>query len=73
MKEERLTTYIALEETNFTWSMEQVEEFETMWKEGHSLVEIAKHFKRTHEEVAVLIMDRALSKSIKPRKNGIFG
>lgn len=73
MKEERLTTYIALEEMNFTWSLEEVEEFEEMWREACSLTEIAAHFKRTHEEVAVLIMDRALNKRIKPRKNGIFG
>jgi hypothetical protein len=73
LKKERNNTYIALEELDFTWSMEEVFEFEKMWNEGKSLMEIAEHFGRTHEEVAVLIMDRALKGKIKKRESGIWG
>lgn len=73
MKQERNYIYTALEELDFTWSMDEVLEFEEMWNQGVSLVDIAEYFGRTHEEVAVLVMDRALKGKIKPRESGIWG
>jgi hypothetical protein len=73
MKKQRNNIYIALEDADFEWSLKEVWEFERMWNEGKSLIEIAEHFGRTHEEVAVLIMDRALKGKIKPRSCGIWG
>ena len=67
LTENRKPLYIALEEMDFTWSTKDVKEFDKLWKKGKSLVELAKHFNRTTEEVAVLVMDRALKDKIKPR------
>lgn len=73
MKQERNYIYTALEELDFNWDIDEVFEFEGMWNEGKSLIEIAEYFGRTHEEVAVLVMDRALKGKIKPRESGIWG
>ncbi|OIJ12684.1 hypothetical protein BKP37_12850 [Anaerobacillus alkalilacustris] len=64
--------YIALSDVNMDWEHKDVEKFETLWKEGISLKEIARKLKRTHDEVGVIIMDRARKGKIKPRKNGIW-
>lgn len=63
---------IALEESDFIWTVDQVRDFRTLWREGKSLMDIAEHFKRTHEEVTILIMDQALKDFIEPRERGIY-
>jgi len=70
---ERRATYIALEELNFLWDEDDVLKFREMWEEGLSLPDIAKQLKRKKNEVAVLILDQAEEKKIKPRKGGLWG
>ncbi|QNG60367.1 hypothetical protein H4O14_02235 [Bacillus sp. PAMC26568] len=73
MKEDRLTTYIACEELNFTWSDEQVRNFDEHWKRGKAcglapykiILEIANEFNRNPEEVAILALDRGMKGGIK--------
>lgn len=73
MKNKRKNVYIALEELNFNWDREQVEEFDQCWNDGYSIIELADYFKRTQEEIGLLIIDRSLKDKIKPRKGGLFG
>lgn len=65
--------YIALEDADFTWIPKEVGQFDDMWAEGVSLFDMAKVFKRTPLEVALLMMDREVRGKIKPRPNGIWG
>jgi hypothetical protein len=72
LRVKRLFTYIALEEIDFIWSLEDVHEFDEMWKHGikqgktaeELIPEIAEYFGRTHEEIAVLVMDRGMKGKI---------
>jgi hypothetical protein len=66
-------TYIALEECEFRWTMDQVKKLEELWNEGLSLEYIADYFGRTQLETGLLIADRAVQGILKPRKHGIFG
>lgn len=65
--------YTALEDLNFHWDHDQVKEFKQMWKKGFSIQDMAEYFERPEEEIAVLIIDRAMKESIKPRQGGIWG
>lgn len=65
--------YIALENKNLSFTMEEVEAFEWMWNSGTSIFLIAKNLKRTKIEIAVLIMDRADKGEIEKRSTGLFG
>lgn len=65
--------YTALEDLNFHWDYDQVKEFKQMWKKGFSIQEMAEYFGRPQEEVAVLILDRAMKDCIKPREGGLWG
>ncbi len=71
MQKQRRKLYIALEELDFTWSDEEVKQVIKMWKRNTPLIEIADHFNRMDEEVAVLIMDLSMKDKIKPREVGI--
>lgn len=51
----------------------QVNKVERLWGDGESLITISQEVRRKPLEIALLIMDRAEQKKIKPRKNGIFG
>jgi hypothetical protein len=72
LRVKRLFTYIALEDIDFIWSLEDVHEFDEMWKHGikkgksseELIKEIAEYFGRTHEEIAVLVMDRGMKGKI---------
>lgn len=70
---ERRVTYIALENLNFLWDEDEVLKFREMWEEGLSLPAIAKKLRRKQNEVAVLILDQAEEKKIKPRPGGLWG
>lgn len=63
---------VALEELNFLWTVKEVRDFRYLWREGAPLTDIAAYLKRTHEEVAILIMDQALKDFVEPREGGIF-
>ncbi|MGP4063073.1 helix-turn-helix domain containing protein [Halobacillus sp. H74] len=67
------SVYIALENKNLSFSLDEVEAFEHMWNSGSSIFQICKMLKRTKIEIAVLIMDRADKGKIKERPHGIFG
>ena len=58
---------------DFSFTTGQVKKVEELWGQGESLEAISEQVRRKPLEVALLIMDRAELKKIKPRKNGIFG
>ncbi|WP_141433014.1 helix-turn-helix domain containing protein [Bacillus sp. 03113] len=58
MHSDRRKIYIALEQTNFIWDVEETKEFDLMWRNGKKLKEIAKYFQRTLLEVHLLMLDR---------------
>lgn len=65
--------YIALEETNFDWDYEEVEQFDYLWSKGYSIYQLTKIFKRTQIEIAIIVIDRNKKGFIKRRENGLFG
>lgn len=73
LKNARNEVHVAMEDSNFLWSAQEVRDFRYLWREGRPITDIADYFKRTQEEVTVLAMDQALREFIKPRKGGIFG
>lgn len=55
-----MSYYIACDDVNFMWTLEQVEEFEQLWRSGIvDIIELAEHFDRAAYEMAFLIWDRA--------------
>jgi hypothetical protein len=72
-REDRRNIYLACEELNFVWDLEEVIRFDERWKAGASLLDLAEEFGRKTEEVALLIIDRAKRGKIYPRANGVFG
>jgi hypothetical protein len=69
----RRNLYIALEEYDFVWDEDDVEEFITLWNKGADIRLIAKYFNRPTIECALLILDLGECGKIKPRLNGVFG
>lgn len=51
------------------WYEEDVEEVDRLYTNGLTVKQIAKHFKRNIDDVAILIIDRAIKGKIKPRRN----
>lgn len=60
--------HIALEEKNFIWSREDVNEFELMYQKGVSMNEIAEYFEKEPLEVLMLAFDRIESGYINMRE-----
>lgn len=54
----RKSIHIACEEMDFTWSIQEVREFRTLWRAGVSVQDIAKYFNRDEREVEILIIDQ---------------
>jgi hypothetical protein len=73
MRKRRATTYIALEEVDFIWSIREVIEFDRLWRDGYSIEYMADYFDRKPLEVLLLALDRAEKGKIKQRENGIWG
>ncbi|UED78088.1 hypothetical protein [Brevibacillus sp. DP1.3A] len=73
MSRERLNTYIACEDYDFTWDLSEVQRFRDLWREGHSIIEIAKELGRLQIEVAILALDQGEQTRIHPRFGGVFG
>jgi hypothetical protein len=65
--------YLALEELDFTWDEREIIQFETLWREGISLWDIAKSFGRDPDEVLILAVDRGRRGTIHKRAGGVFG
>lgn len=73
MTYERLNTYIACEEYDFTWDEKEVARFRELWRAGVSIPDIAKELNRHENEVIFLVVDQAEKVRIKPRKGGALG
>ncbi|MDQ0414197.1 hypothetical protein [Mesobacillus stamsii] len=61
MSEERLNIYTSLEdieEIRWHWSMEEINVFESLWKQGKGLVDIAAYFNHTELSILLLSLDR---------------
>lgn len=71
MKKSSRNLYIALEEANLVFDESEVIQFKEMWKEGQSIVEIAKELGRHQLEIAVLILDQADKNKIQSRPMGL--
>lgn len=71
MKNSRRNLYVALEEANLVFDESEVIRFKEMWKDGQSIVEIAKELGRHQLEVAVLILDQADKNKIRSRPMGL--
>ena len=54
---ERRSIYIALENWNLFWSIEEIKEFFELWIAGFSLDYISKHLERNSDELALLIIE----------------
>lgn len=67
------TTYTALENIDFQWSLPDVNEFINLWNSGASIMRLSGHFKRRQTDIAVLIMDLAEKGKIKARERGLWG
>ena len=72
-KGDDVSDYIALEELDFLWSLQDVKAFDRMWEQGLSVYEIAKALNRDPDEIAVLAIDRARKGKIGQRKGGAYG
>jgi hypothetical protein len=72
-RHQRRMVYVALEDMNFIWDARDVEQFDHMWREGLSLIDIARALDRDPDEVALLVMDRARKGRVQSRRGGIFG
>lgn len=66
-------SYVCCEHYDFLWTKQDTERFRETWKEGLSIAEIAKQFKRRPQEVLFLAIDQYDNKRIKPRDGGIWG
>lgn len=69
----RRKLYIALEEVDYNWCVDEVKIFEKMWNAGVSLEDISAYFDRDPVEIVLLIIDRAGQGKIKPRPEGLGG
>lgn len=65
--------YLACDELDFTWGVEEIYRFEELWKQGKDLTSIAKEFNRDPDELAILVIDRARQGRIEQREGGLLG
>lgn len=66
----RVTTYVALEDIDFTWMKDELELVIKMWNEGRSIFAIAPHLNRDIDELVLLLMDLGDKGLILPRSSG---
>jgi len=67
-----MSLVIVLEDLDFLWKQKDLIHIAEMWKEGDSVLSIAKHFKRDPDEVVLALLHLAKEKKIKKRKGGLF-
>jgi hypothetical protein len=72
MPRKRGETYIAGEQFDYQWSKDEVIEFIQMWNYGASVMWLQHHFKRTQNDIAVLILDLRSKGKIEPRDEGLW-
>jgi hypothetical protein len=73
MRKYRPRLYVACEDFDFTWSLEEVQEFDEMWKQGANVYDLQEYFNRSQEEILLLALDRAMKGEIEPREGGFIG
>ncbi len=64
---------IVLEDLNFFWNEEELEDLSFKWAEGISINEIGVYFDRDPDEVLVAIIHLAREDKITARKGGLEG
>lgn len=64
MTENRRSTYTVLEEVNMLWDLQQVFEFDQLWKDGLIIEALAKKFGRHIEDIEILAKDRIKKEKI---------
>ena len=65
--------YQAAEHLDLTWYESELQAIREQWRNGVSVPEMAKTFKRRQEEVAILIMDQVLLNKLTKRPGGVWG
>lgn len=64
---------IILEDLDFAWEYEVMQQVKKMWELGVNIITISKNVKRTDEEVFLLLLHLAKAGNINKRKNAIWG
>jgi hypothetical protein len=72
-KVKRADIYIACEDLDFIWDINDVLQIDELWKRGKSLEYITNFAERDADEVFLLLLDRIRNGFIQERKGGIFG
>jgi hypothetical protein len=70
LRNQRQNIYVALEEVedaDFFWSRDEINEFYFWWKKDKPLTEIAYEMERTETAVLLLALDRLMKGKIQPR------
>lgn len=70
---EHRRSYIVLQDMEFGYTPEEIEEFDELWNAGISLWDIAKRFKRDPDEMVLVVLDRIRKGALGKRKGGLFG
>jgi hypothetical protein len=65
--------YIALETLDFTWDFAEKDKAIDLYNQGVHYADIATHFRRDGDEVALLLMDLLRKGKIKRREGGCYG
>ena len=65
-------TYIACESIDFSWTRQEVSKFVRLWQDGASLETLCETFRRSENDVGMLIVDQRIKGNIKPRKGGLW-
>lgn len=71
MSDKRRTIYIALEELDFIWDVDEVTMFRQLWREGASINELEEKLDRSQDDIAALILDQARKGKIQQRPMGL--
>lgn len=71
--EARKCRVIVLEELDFIWDQEELDDMAFCWREGKSVKTIAKRFKRDPDEILLALMHLAREDRIKQRESGLMG
>lgn len=71
MSKDKIT--IILDDRKFSWLESELVLFRKMWEQGKSVKLMAKRFKCKEIDVAMLVLDQAERKLIKPRPTVLIG
>ena len=66
-------TTIILDDRKFTWLESELVLFRKMWEQGKSVTFMSKRFNCKEIDIAMLVLDQAERKFIKPRPTGLNG